>query len=243
MAAPPSTANNLPKAHVFRLENEFHYLSSSPSTPVDLLFLALHGYGMNAQTMLELTANLLGPRAIIASIQAPNQFYLRDNPAHSAVGYNWGTRAHGNAAIALHHDMVRYVARQMQQRFLIPPSRTILLGFSQPVGFNYRFAATFPQEIGAVIGICGGVPKDWESGHYREITAPILHIAREEDEYFPPAVTTDYPRKLRTRAADVEFHMLSGGHRFPSKGRSVVYPWLKRIFSVDLTASPADEPR
>ncbi len=212
------------------------YLYCSPGGAADLLVLALHGYGMNARTMLELTRPMLGDCAVIASIQAPNQFYLRESPAFSEVGYNWGTRAHGDASIGLHHEMVRAVAGQMRERCGIPARRTILLGFSQPVGFNYRFAVTFPDEIGGVIGICGGVPKDWETGAYGRATAAMLHIARDEDPFFPAAVTADYARKLRTRATDVEFHALAGGHRFPSKGRAIVRPWLERVFGVTSAA-------
>ena len=35
--------------------------------------------------------------------------------------------------------------------------------------------------------LCGGVPKDWEEDKYHTIAAPILHIARSEDEFFPAA--------------------------------------------------------
>lgn len=235
MESQPNPDKILTALHTFRLAAEYQYLSYTPkNTP--LLVLALHGYGMNAHTMLELTKPLFAESAAIASIQAPNQFYLRDNPTSSEVGYNWGTRAHGNASIAFHHQMVRQVSAEMRERCGISPARTILVGFSQPVGYNYRYSSAFPQEIGGVIGICGGVPKDWETGNYGKVSAPILHIAREQDEFFPAAVTEDYARKLRTRASDVEFHQLPGGHRFPSKGRAVVRPWLERVFGITSAA-------
>ncbi|MBS1828926.1 MAG: hypothetical protein JST93_26725 [Acidobacteria bacterium] len=188
--------------------------------------------------MLSLTLPFLPESAAIASIQAPNQFYLGETPANSKIGYNWGTRAHGDASIALHHAMIRSVSAEMRAHCEVPPSRTILIGFSQPVGFNYRFAATFPKEIGGVIGICGGVPKDWETGNYGQVEASLLHIARDEDEFFPASVTADYARKLRTRARDVEFHSLPGGHRFPSKGKPILRTWLQRTFGL---TSAADE--
>ena len=215
-----------------RVEVETHFLLHIPGEASDLLFLALHGYGMNARTMLDLTLLVTGRHRLVASIQAPNQFYLRDKASDSPVGYNWGTRNHGTASIRLHHKIVRQVRRELEQRFGIPARRTILLGFSQPVGYNYRFGATFPDEIGGIVGICGGVPKDWETGDYRRVSAPILHIAREDDHFFPGAVTMDYERKLRTRASDVEYHLLEGGHRFPSKGATIIEPWLGRVFGV-----------
>ena len=52
-----------------------------PEQRPDLLVLALHGYGMNAKTMLDLTLLLLGPSRLIASLQAPNRFYLGEAPS------------------------------------------------------------------------------------------------------------------------------------------------------------------
>jgi predicted esterase len=57
----------------------------------------------------------------------------------------------------------------------------------------------------------------------------VLHIARRADEYYPPEVTEKYPDRLKTRASDVEFHLLDGGHRFPSKGKPIVENWLRRV--------------
>jgi predicted esterase len=227
---------SIPEECTFPATIEGHYLLNVPISTSDFLILALHGYGMNARTMLDLTLMVTGRHRLVASIQAPNQFYLSDKPGDSPVGYNWGTRNHGTASIRFHHAVVRQVRQQLEQRFGIPSSRTVLLGFSQPVGYNYRFAATFPDEIAGVVGICGGVPKDWETGNYGPVSAALLHIAREEDEFFPGSVTAAYEKKLRTRAADVEYHLLPGGHRFPSKGAVIIEPWLKRIFGINEAA-------
>jgi predicted esterase len=104
------------------------------------------------------------------------------------------------------------------------------MGFSQPVGLNYRLIGTYPAEAGGVIGICGGVPKDWEEDKYHPVAAPILHISRSEDEFFPADTARGFPDRLRHHAADVEFHLLPGGHRFPSKARDLIHTWRKRVF-------------
>ncbi len=96
------------------------------------------------------------------------------------------------------------------------------MGFSQPVGLNYRFIGTHPEEAGGVIGICGGVPKDWAEDKYKPVAAPILHISRSEDEYFPTDYVKGFPDRLRQHARDVEFHLLPGGHRFPSKAKPII---------------------
>jgi predicted esterase len=195
-----------------------------------VLVLTLHGFGSNPESMLRLTAMAVGESYLIASLRAPNQHYLSGNPSGEEIGYNWGTRVHPEVNIRLHHDIVRAVAANLRERFEIPATRTILMGFSQPVGLNYRFIGTYPKEAAGVIGICGGVPKDWEEDKYQPVTAPILHISRSEDEFFPAEVARGFPTRLRHHAADVEFHMLPGTHRFPSKAVPLIQTWMNRLF-------------
>jgi predicted esterase len=204
-----------------------------------LLVLTLHGYGSNPETMLRLSETALGGDAIIASVRAPNQHYLtglRAGPpsapvAGSEVGYNWGTIRHAALNIELHHRIVRAISAELRARFEVPQSRVVLMGFSQPVGLNYRFIGTYPQEAAGVIAMCGGVPKDWEEDKYGKVAAPILHIARSEDEFFPDAVSRRFPDRLRAHAANVEFHMLPGQHRFPSKAGAIIREFANKIRS------------
>jgi predicted esterase len=106
-----------------------------------------------------------------------------------------------------------------------------LAGFSQPVGLNYRFIATHPGQVGGVLGICGGVPRDWEEDKYQAVQAAVLHISRDADEFYPLDVVSTFAQRLRRRAADVEFHLLPGQHRFPSKAGEIVRPWMERVFA------------
>jgi phospholipase/carboxylesterase len=179
--------------------------------------------------MLRLTERLLGPEYVIAAIQAPNQFFLAQNS--SEVGYCWATHKQSDSSVRLHHEMLLYVLDEVGRQYGIPPERRMLVGFSQPVGMNYRFAASHPGAVRGVIGICGGVPKNWEDGPYGKVTSALLHIARSEDEFYAPTVTGKYADRLRLRAHDVEFHMLDGGHRFPSKAGPIVERWIERIFA------------
>ncbi len=81
-----------------------------------------------------------------------------------------------------------------------------------------------------MVGICGGVPKDWEEDKYQTVASPILHISRSDDEYFPAEVARGFSERLRHHASDVEFHMLAGGHRFPSKAGPIARNWMQRVF-------------
>ncbi|HVN05000.1 MAG TPA: hypothetical protein VMT86_11315 [Bryobacteraceae bacterium] len=191
------------------------------------LVATLHGFSANPEVMLRLTTLMLGERHVIAALQGPNQFYL--SMGSNEVGYGWATHKHPESSVRLHHEMLLHVLNGAGREYGIPPSRRLLVGFSQPVGMNYRFAATYPDEVRGVIGICGGIPRNWEDGSYRPVTASLLHIARREDEFYKPEVTERYAERLRLRAADVEFHLLEGGHRFPSKARPIADAWLQRI--------------
>ncbi len=226
---PATPGTEEPEQHTFTARLDCHYLLHVPPRIDDstALILTLHGFGYNPEVMLGLTENLVGSRHGIASIEGPSSFFLSTKSGE--VGHSWVTHKHAASWIRLHHDMVLHVAAEAGTRTGIPRERTILVGFSQPVGLNYRFVATYPDAVRGVIGICGGMPKNWEEGPFQKVSAAILHIARREDEYYSPEVTGLYPERLRIRADDVEFHMLEGGHRIPSKAGPLVQAWIARV--------------
>jgi predicted esterase len=193
----------------------------------DAPFLAvvLHGYGQTAEMLAAYSRRLLGPAPSVAAIQAPHPQYLEALPS-ARVGYNWGTSADWPGAIRLHHEILMKVLAQL------PALPVLLIGFSQPVGLNYRFLAAHPGRVQATLALCGGVPKEWTPPAI--ISTPILHIARSEDEFFPLETAARFEQRLREVAADVEFQLIPGKHRFPSDGRRLIQPWIRRIFHHDV---------
>jgi predicted esterase len=198
--------------------------------PLTPLVLCLHGYGMNPLDMLRLTAMAVGPSPIIASLRAPHPHYSPRPEPGATVGYHWGVSTHWEEAVRLHHSMLMALLNSLSEEFKIPAARTLLLGFSQPVGLNYRFVATHAGLVRGVIALCGGVPRDWEESKYQKIDAAILHISRDQDEFYPTERSLEFPDRLRRYASDVEFHMLPGAHRFPSKAAGVIQSWIMRVF-------------
>ena len=128
----------------FTARLDCRYLVHAPETVDDgaMLVAALHGFSATPEAMLRLTAAMMGPRHVIAAIQGPNQFYL--GMGSNEVGYGWATHKHPDSSVRLHHDMLLHVLNEAGREYGIPASRRILAGFSQPVGMNYRFAATHP---------------------------------------------------------------------------------------------------
>jgi predicted esterase len=215
----------------FSARLDCHYLLHTPDV-VDahtLLVVTLHGFGANPGAMVQPTSRLFEGQPVIASLQGPNQFFLRD--AARDVGYGWITSRRPAESIRLHQDMVLHVADEAGAHFGIPRERRLLVGFSQSVALNYRFVASYPDAVRGVVGICGGLPVDWEDGAYQPVTAAVLHIARRGDEYYPPSATEHYAERLRRRTPDVEFHQIDGGHKMPSNGSGIVAPWLRRILT------------
>jgi predicted esterase len=203
-----------------------YLLSPGAGGPV---VLALHGYGMSARTMLGLTRGVLGPRPTIAALEAPNTFFLTPDLTSPKIGYNWGTHETASFHVEVHHRMVMGLLEELRRKLGTDAGSAVLLGFSQSVGLNYRFAAAHPGAVRGVAGICGGVPKTWEDGEPDSVDAALLHISRSEDEYFPPEVSATFEERLRWRARDVEFHLLPGEHRFPSKAGPILEAWLDRV--------------
>lgn len=228
----------VPADRAFSARLDCHYLLLQPPdvNPHTPLVIALHGFGANPESMLDLTARLFVPEApiaaldsqpVIVSLQGPNQFFL--GAGTKEVGYGWITNRRPAESIRLHHEMVRHAAEETGREFGIPRKRSFLCGFSQSVGLNYRFVATYNDLFRGVIAICGGLPGNWDEGNYGKVVASVLHIARRSDEYYPPEVTRGYAERLRQRAADVEFHLIEGGHQMPSGGQKIIGPWLRRL--------------
>src|SRR5262249_58571772 len=125
----------------FEARLECRYLLHAPSKIADrtVLVLTLHGYGSNPEVMLRLTRTMLGDDHVIASIQAPSQFFLKNTP-DGGVGYCWATPAHPQSSVRLHHEVVLHVARELGAPFRLGAHRRLMVSFSQPVELNYRFA-------------------------------------------------------------------------------------------------------
>jgi predicted esterase len=108
------------------------------------------------------------------------------------------------------------------------PSKVFLLGFSQAVGINFRFAFTHPDLIRGVIAICGGIPGDWESNEkYESSKIDVLYIAAERDEYYTPERMRQNAEALKRRAGSVELQFFDAGHEVPRGSYVVINEWLE----------------
>ena len=194
------------------------------------LLIALHGYGANKWHALR-EAQAIAPEGFAtASLQGPHQ-HLREPKQPGGplrFGFGWLTNFRPDESVAIHHRALLEMIETLSREDVIDPSRVFLLGFSQSCALNYRFAFTHPDVSRGVIGICGGLPGDWEaSERYRQTEAAIFHLCGGRDEYYPPARVAGYAEQLRQRAKDVQFKSYDAGHEIVQSMRDDMREWLQ----------------
>ena len=201
---------------------------SSPFAP---LLIALHGYGANKQQMMREAQQMAPESFAIASLQGFYQHMKepRERGGPIRFGFGWLTNFRTEESVALHHQSLLDLIKTLTDEGVADPQRVFLLGFSQSCALNYRFAFTHPEHLRGVIGICGGIPGDWEtSGLFRQAQLDVLHLAGTRDEFYPPERVKDYEKQLQTRARSVEFKSYDAEHEIVPEMRSCVVQWLTR---------------
>jgi predicted esterase len=192
------------------------------------LLIALHGYGGTKESMLSLAHRICGDRCAIASLQGTHQHTQRRRASRTVrIAFGWGTMHNSAENQALHHEFIRRVIREISRRHRIDRGKIFLLGFSQSVGLNYRFAFTYPNTIRGVVGVCGGIPGDWEeSPKYRRSRTDILHISGTKDPFYPLERVRTFKAALERRAASVEHQFVPTRHVFPRRAIPAIRRWL-----------------
>ena len=155
--------------------------------------------------------------------------YRREAGAPLRFGFGWLTNFRSEESVAVHHRALIDLIEILAAEGVADPARVYTLGFSQSCALNYRFAFTHPEKLRGVIGICGGIPGDWEtSTMYRQAAIDVLHLAGTRDEFYPSERVKDYEQQLKTRARSVVFKSYDGGHEIVPEMRSDVVQWLTR---------------
>ncbi len=194
------------------------------------LLIALHGYGANKRQMMREARAIVPEGFAIASLQGFHQ-HMRDPKEEGGplrYGFGWVTNFHPEESVALHHRAVNTVIDSLVDEKVVDTNRVFLLGFSQSCALNYRYAFTYPERLRGVVGICGGLPGDWDTSPlYKPTGASVLHLTGTRDEFYTPERTRDYSERLRTRARDVEFKTYDdAAHEIVPAMREDVRAWL-----------------
>jgi phospholipase/carboxylesterase len=208
--------------------NLYYDLRPAPIAPAPLL-IALHGYGANKRQIMR-EAQLMAPEQFaIASLQGFHQHIREPREAGGPLrfGFGWLTNFKSDESVAVHHRALLNLIEILTEEGIADPVRVFLLGFSQSCALNYRFAFTHPEHLRGVVGICGGIPGDWEtSATYRQTQLDVLHLAGTRDEFYSPERVQDYERQLKTRARSVQFKSYEAAHEIVPEMRPDVVQWL-----------------
>src|SRR5207249_2799730 len=209
---------------------KLYYDFTAPTTQPAPLLIALHGYGASKWHATREAKAIVPSGFAIASLQGPHQ-HLREPKEPGGplrYGFGWLTNFHPEESVAVHHQALLEIIDTLTNERVIDAKRTFLLGFSQSCALNYRFAFTHADVLRGVIGICGGLPGDWETSEiYQPTEASIFHLSGERDEFYPSARTSYYPAQLRTRAREVECRSYDAGHEIVPAMRDDTSDWLK----------------
>src|SRR5262245_25443919 len=110
------------------------------------LLIALHGYEGNKESMMALAQRINSTDFIIASVQGPNAFFVRQEsePNKPKIGFGWMMQYKAEETIQLHHRTMLSVIEATAAECAIDRRSIFLLAFSQSVSPNYRFAFTHP---------------------------------------------------------------------------------------------------
>ena len=198
-------------------------------TPAPLV-IALHGYGSNKGWMMREARFFAPEHFAVAALQGFHQHLKEPREAGGALryGFGWLTNFHAEDSVAVHHRALLDMIEQLTGEGIADSARVFLLGFSQTCALNYRFAFTHADVLRGVVGICGGLPGDWETSElYRNTEAAVLHLAGARDEFYTPERVSDYAARLGVRARDVEFKSYDdAGHELTPAMREDVRAWL-----------------
>jgi phospholipase/carboxylesterase len=194
------------------------------------LLIALHGYGANKRQMMREGRLIAPPGFAIASLQGFHQHIKEPKEKGGPLRYafGWVTSFQPEDSIAVHHRALLDLIASLVDEGTADVERVFLLGFSQSCALNYRFAFTYPEQLRGVVGICGGLPGDWEASEsYRQSDAAVLHLTGEQDEIYPPARVRNYAEQLGQRARSSEVKSYRAGHEITEPMRRDVRAWLQ----------------
>src|SRR5882762_10029217 len=196
-------------------EIKLYYDVHKPDAAPAPLLIALHGYGANKRQMMREAMTLAPEGFAIASLQGFHQHMKEPKEPGGPLrfGFGWLTNFHPEDSVVLHHQALLDLLAELTDEGVADPKRVFLLGFSQTCALNYRFAFSHPDHFSGVIGICGGLPGDWETSEaYKATKAAVFHLAGTRDEYYSPVRVADYEERLKLRAPNFDFKSSEAAH-------------------------------
>ena len=194
------------------------------------LLIALHGYGGDKTSMMRLARRINDQDFVIAALQGVHQHMIipKTREEKLGFGFGWVTNFKPEESVDLHHRNLRHIIETLTNDGIADGRNVFLMGFSQAVGANFRFAFTHADLLRGVIAMCGGIPGDWASeGKYAGDNLDVLYIGAEQDEFYTPQHLQQFASAIEQRAKSVELKMFDCGHEVPRDSYPTIDQWLK----------------
>lgn len=211
---------------VHRLVTSIHgrFLVRAATRPRGLL-VGFHGYGENAEALLEALVEIPGvSHWSVVSVQALHPFYNRRS---GEVVASWMTKLDREAAIVDNVAWVDAVVGRARELTGIetPP---VFVGFSQGTAMAYRAAALGCHGARGVVALAGDVPPEL-AAEGLEGFPPVLVGGGVADARYTEAVQEADVALLESRGVEVESVRFEGGHEWTPTFRRAVGRFLERL--------------
>jgi len=173
-------------------------LQLGPSEAQQRLVL-LHGWGADADDLLDLGSLLVGPEVSVVALRAPE-------PHPYGVGRQWyGLQPIDWTQLPAAREALKLRLEELASS--VDLARTVLLGFSQGGAMALDVGSSLPL---AGIVACSGYPHEgWEPAAG---TAPVLLSHGREDPVVPFAASEEVQRRLAAVGTAAELLAFNGGH-------------------------------
>lgn len=193
------------------------------------LIILLHGYGSNEGDLMSLFA-MLPADAVIVSAQAPVE--LRPN------AYAWYSIGRAGAAIEKideekkSQQLINGFIDQVAKKYNIPPSRIVLIGFSQGAIMSLCTALTQPSKIRGIAVLSGRLldevkPLAVSADKINKVSVFIAHGT--EDKVLPIQYGKEEKAFLDSKHISCEYHEYPMVHTILDAEMSDVRNWLSKL--------------
>jgi predicted esterase len=205
------------------------YLVEPASHPVSEgtapLLVGFHGYGQNAEILMEDLRRIPGADGwTLVSVQALHRFY--NTKTHEVIG-SWMTSLDRDQAIEDNLTYVRSVVAELRADSVY--GKLAFVGFSQGAAMAWRAGAGCgPCEGLMVLG--GDLPKDVAEA--ADLDLPLVLLARgEADLFYTSAQFHKDLAVLEARGVQTEALRFKGGHEWGQAFQEAAGRFLKRVLA------------
>ncbi len=206
---------------------------------VDQLIFLLHGVGSNGQDLISLAPHLAQglPNAMFISPDAP--FVCDMVPAGYPNAFQWFSLENRDphamlSGVKTVFPLVEEFIMAQAERFNVPLSKVVMLGFSQGTMTSLYCAPRLKDKIAGVMGYSGALLWDADADNDAAHKMPICLVHGEADDVVPVAAYHLGRKTLLAHGYDVSGHTSAGlTHSIDHDGINAGSEFLKQVLSTE----------